>query len=151
MPQSYDISTQARAMDERGTQQLLLHDGHPYMPIDKALIPYSAEIRVGGTLYLWEFNYNAREDFFTVGVADGEGWIIRGEPLIYGSELFAAFAERRLPGTPLVPIDLAREERRCGWKQLGDTVYLFAPPPDWETPDIDAPADPNAELMGGGD
>ncbi len=95
------------------------------IPIDKQSIPYRTTIRLADTSFTFTFFYNLQADRFTVDLARGDEVLVVGEPLIYGSPLFAPFYDERLPGVALVPLDPTGTATRVGWAELGESVFLY--------------------------
>ncbi len=145
----YAVAIQTRPIDYLGRQQMVLRGGHPVIPIAKRSLPYSMDIRLGANTYRWLWQYISWGDYFTVDLALNGNIVCRGEKLVYGNMLWRYLERDTLPGVPLVPLDLSGQETRAGWEQMGDTVHLYAPPPDWEQPDIDLTAEES--MMGGED
>lgn len=127
---SYKVWTQSRPLEYRGRLQLQERAGHPYLPVERAFIPYITDIRVDGITYRWIFEYNADGDFFVLQLERENDILVSGEKIVYGNELFRAHWDERYPITPIVPLDLSGEETEAGWEQLGTTVFLYIPPPE---------------------
>jgi len=96
--------------------------------VEKKVIPYSADIRVAGTTYTFTFNYNAEGDFFTVDLARsdrGDEVLALGEKITLGRALFVSYVDERFPLLPIIPIDLSMQVEKVGWKELGESVFLY--------------------------
>ena len=93
--------------------------------IQKLRIPYSFDLELSGQLYNFSCNYNSKENFFTVDLAlDGET-IAAGEKIILGQPLFAAHVDSRLPSEVLLPLAPADDAQRVGFRELGESVFVF--------------------------
>jgi hypothetical protein len=95
-----------------------------YMPIDKEAIPYRFEVDLSDEIFTFEVHYNARFDYFTVDIEKGGEVILYGAKLVYGNPLFNFLSDPRLPKVTITPMDEAKAEKRAGYNQLGETVYL---------------------------
>lgn len=87
-----------------------------YLPIDPSRgFPQRFRCRIGGVLLDFEISYNPEADFYTATVRDQDGnVIIYGKPFVYGSNLFEAVADPRLPDVPIIPADVAGMRDRVG-------------------------------------
>src|SRR5574339_810841 len=102
-----------------------------YMEIDKTAIPYQFDMDIAEEEFTFAIDYNKRFDFFTMDLYKGEELIVKGEKLIYGRALFGAYPdESKIPQYPIIPFDEADQEKRVGWDQLENSVFLFIGDPD---------------------
>ena len=94
-----------------------------FIKIDKALIPYTFDVRLVGITYTMEVKYNSRHDFFTIAVKKPDGVVLTsGEKLILNKPILS---ERVYVGFPLVvPSDETLEAKRITWDNFGRTVFL---------------------------
>jgi len=92
------------------------------LPIDKTLIPYQFEVELNGAIYTIEVHYNASYDFFTLDLYKGQQVLRYGEKIMYGQPLFVSVDES-LP--VITPLDLAGNEDRVTYDNLGETVFLY--------------------------
>ena len=98
--------------------------------INKKKIPYRTTIRLGDTSFTFVFRYNSVTDQFTADLSVGEETLVVGEPLIYGSPLFRDVYDERFPPVALVPFDSTGKLERVGWKELGESVFLYIITPE---------------------
>ena len=96
-----------------------------YIEINKDMVPYTFQMSFNGKVHDFEVNYNHEHDFFTLDLAiDGEVAVL-GEKIVYGRPLFSAF-ESTITSLPyIVPYDVAKEEERVSYENLGEKVFLF--------------------------
>lgn len=94
--------------------------------IDKSKIPYQFQIMLGGVRYSMEWQYNSASEQFTCTLSDAGGSVlVYGEPLVYGSPMFASLSRgTELPPIDLVPLDESGESDTVTWENLGETVFL---------------------------
>lgn len=93
--------------------------------VEKNLIPYQFDIRLGDRTYSLGINYNAEGDFFTVDLYCGEEVLAVGEKVVYGQPLWVAYADERFPGVAIVPLDMAEQETRVSYENLGKSVFMY--------------------------
>lgn len=93
--------------------------------VKKEMIPYRFSIALNTTTYILEFRYNSEADLFTVGLYDRNMNYICSEPVIYGSELFAAHYKPQIyPAMRIVPIDESGESSEVTYGNFNETVFL---------------------------
>ena len=92
--------------------------------IAKEEVPYRFEIEISGKTYGFEINYNSSNDFFTLDLSKNGIVQIVGERVLYGKELFIDYPHIDAP-RGIVPKDLAGNETRVTYDNLGETVFLF--------------------------
>ena len=94
------------------------------MGISKGETPYKFEIEILRKTYGFEINYNSSNDFFTLDLSKNGIVQIAGERVLYGKELFSDYPHIDAP-RGIVPKDLAGNETRVKYDNLGETVFLF--------------------------
>ena len=96
------------------------------IPIEKELCPYRFDIDLGENVFVFDVNYNAERDLFTVNLYRNEDEpVCMGEKLTYGQALFADMYRAGVyPVMMLVPWDASSETETCNWDTLGRVVFL---------------------------
>ena len=98
------------------------------IPVFRESVPYEAQYRLGDATYRLVFNYNYYGDYFTVDLHRGADVLRAGEKIVFGKPLFSSFlANPRFPTVVIVPADLSLNEKRAGWNEVSDSVYLYLP------------------------
>ena len=94
--------------------------------IKKSMIPYIFDIRLPSEQFRLSVRYNARADFFVVGLYDKDNnEICAGEPVIYGMPLFQSiYMPGKYPVLEIVPFDESGETTRVTYDNFNDTVFL---------------------------
>jgi hypothetical protein len=100
---------------------------YQYISIDKTLIPYQFDIQLAGRSFTFDVRYNAQSDFFTIDLRRGGQLIVAADKIMYGRVLFVNQQHLDVPAVPIIPYDLAMNEKRVGWDNLGVTVFLWLP------------------------
>ena len=100
---------------------------YQYLPIQKDLTPYRFDIELGGRTFTFGVRYNAMYDFFAVDLWRGDELIVVGEKVVYGRTLFLNQQHLDVPTVPIIAYDLALNEDRVTWNNLGVTVFLWIP------------------------
>ena len=95
------------------------------IPIDKERVPYQFEIELDGEIFTFEVHYNGEYDFFTVDLHKNGEPVVYGEKIVYGQPLFGKITDSRLPTTQIIPLDPSGQAQRVGYKELGETVFLY--------------------------
>ncbi len=99
-----------------------------FIPIKKDHVPYSAQYRIAGKTFTFNFRYNSYGDYFTIDLSSDAGVLVNGEKVVYGKALFSSYrADDRLPQQAIIPVDLSMNADRAGWE---DDFYLFMPSAD---------------------
>lgn len=95
-----------------------------FIRVDKALIPYTFDVRLIGITYTMEIKYNSRHDFFTIAIKKQDGTVLTsGEKLILNKPILS---ERLYIDFPLItPSDATLEANRITWDNFGRTVFLY--------------------------
>lgn len=94
--------------------------------INKSMIPYQFSIPLNNKVFVMEIRYNSECNLFTVALRDRDGNLICTEPLIYGSELFAAhYRAGKYPALAIVPLDESGKETEITWENMNVTVFLL--------------------------
>lgn len=96
-----------------------------YIPIDKSIIPYSFNIKLGEKTFVFSVNYNAEHDFFAVDLYRDDTLIVAGEKIVYGRVMFENQQYDDIPRVPILPYDLAQNGERVTWSNLNETVFLW--------------------------
>jgi len=101
-----------------------------YIEINKESLPERFDIDLGIETYTLGFNYNEYGDFFTCDLyrlddTGEEETLVLGEKLVLNVPLFSEFAGDEFPAPSLIPMDLANNETRVSWYNLGKTVFLY--------------------------
>lgn len=102
-----------------------------YIDIDKEDIPYQFDMDIKDEEFTFHIHYNERFDYFTVDLyKDGEV-VAMGDKIVYGRALFAAYPDdAKLPQYPITPIDLGGLEKRVGWDNFMESVFLYIGEPE---------------------
>jgi hypothetical protein len=100
---------------------------YQYIPIQKDLIPYQFDIQLGGRTFAFHVRYNAQSDFFTIDLYRSGELIVAGEKVVYGRLLFENQQHLDVPTMAIIPYNLAQNEDRVSWDNLGETVFLWIP------------------------
>lgn len=100
--------------------------------IDITQVPYSFEINLSGRIYTIAINYNVVYNFFTADLILNGVTLIKGEKLILNQFLFRDYAEDKDKNlNPNFPAELLyvsatdNSVKRCGYDELGTTVFLY--------------------------
>lgn len=101
-----------------------------YIDIDLEEVPYRFEIDLAenGEIYTLEVHYNYDHDFFTFDLSKNGEIIAYGQKAVFGVPLFSGVSDTRLPAVNIVPRTLDGTDARCGWDELGTTVFLMVEP-----------------------
>lgn len=98
---------------------------HDYIPISVDDMPYSQEIELLETSFIFKFYYNEVDDKFYVDLYDYDGNLIRsGEPLVLNQPLWRNISDDTLPAETIVPIDESGLATEITADNLGITVQL---------------------------
>lgn len=109
-----------------------------FINIRKDLVPYNFNILLRNVnnqdaLYKMEVDYNTSSDFFTFTLLYQDEILIQNEKLTLNMPLFKRLSEDvnlnldvRYPKDVLIPLSMSNEVERAGYKELGNSVYLFA-------------------------
>ncbi|MCL2415789.1 MAG: hypothetical protein FWD01_03145 [Defluviitaleaceae bacterium] len=100
---------------------------YQFIPIQKNLIPYQFDIRLDGKTFTFVIRYNAQGNFFNTDLSRNGELIVAGEKIVYGRTLFVNQQHLDVPTTPIIPYDLAMNEDKVSWDNLGETVFLWIP------------------------
>lgn len=92
--------------------------------INKNLIPYTFDIELDD-IYIFTIRYNKEYDFFTVDLSLADEILVVGEKLVYGRPLFAHLRHLKVPSIPIVPVEIADNEQRVTFNNLGEKVFLY--------------------------
>lgn len=92
--------------------------------INKNLCPYQLDMQLSNVTYTFRIRYNSEFDYFTTDLLIGETEILNGEKILYGRELFLSHNHLNIP-RGIIPLDVADEQIRAGYNELGDTVFLY--------------------------
>lgn len=97
-----------------------------YIEIDKNKIPHNFNITLGAELFNIAFNYNKREDLFTVDLKNADGEVlVKGEPVLYGTPLFNSVQNMNFPIVKLIPKDTSLTEKEVTFDNFNETVLLM--------------------------
>ncbi|MCE5168966.1 hypothetical protein LQV63_06545 [Paenibacillus profundus] len=91
--------------------------------IDKELVPYSFDMDLGERTYTFEVRYNARHDYFTVDLLEGDIPLALGVKLVWGVPLFESMETPDFPLELIVPYGDNPEEH-VTWDTLGQSVSM---------------------------
>lgn len=91
--------------------------------IDKALIPYSFDMELGGRTYMVEIRYNARHDYFTIDLSLEDQLLVSGVKLVWGVPLFESM---ETPDFPVETIVVYGENvgEQVTWDTFGQSVHI---------------------------
>ena len=92
--------------------------------IEKDLIPYEFTMEFNNRLYLFTVKYNQENDYFTIDLSLDDEPLVDGEKILLGKELFSDYKHLDAP-RDIIPLDISDNELRCGYEQLGNTVFLY--------------------------
>ncbi|MGY4689351.1 phage baseplate plug family protein [Salibacterium sp. K-3] len=95
------------------------------LPIEKSRIPYEFEIKIAGTLYVFEIHYNGEHDFFTVDLYQNGEVLMYGEKLVYGYPLFHSLPETLKPSQTITPLDPSGEQNSITYENFTESVLLY--------------------------
>lgn len=98
---------------------------YEYISIEKELVPYCFHITLNEKTFTFDVNYNAEHDFFTVDLYRDNELIVASEKIVYGRVLFDCQQYANIPDTYIIPYDMAQNETRVSWDNLGETVFLW--------------------------
>ena len=77
-----------------------------FIPIDSSLCPYNFSIRLNDRTYRFTVKWNT-EVFFTLDLQDSMGnYLIIGEPVLYGQQLFTSHENEKFPLPAIYPLAL---------------------------------------------
>lgn len=89
--------------------------------INKELVPYTFQL----DNYTFTVRYNQDYDFFTMDLADEDKALAVGDKIVYGRSIFAHLRHLGIPTIPVVPLEIADNETRVTWDNLGEKVFLY--------------------------
>ncbi len=98
-----------------------------YIPVDRASVPYSFDIKLDDRTFTLCFRYNDQGGFYTVDLsitATGEV-LCYGDPVRYGRPMFRSVEDERFPIPVIIPYCLTGDEREVTKDNLGRTVQLY--------------------------
>ena len=96
-----------------------------YIEIEKDIVPYTFEIKLGIEVFVFDVLYNDREKLFTVNLYDKDrNPLAYGEPLIYGEVLFNAVRNLDFPIVEIRPIDESGKETEITYENMNEKVLL---------------------------
>lgn len=98
---------------------------HDFIPVEPDDMPYTQEVELGETDYLFTFQWNETDRIFTVDIADTEGnpiWL--GEVLVLNQPLWRNINNPNLPIETIIPMDESGTETEIDPGNLGDTIQL---------------------------
>jgi hypothetical protein len=95
----------------------------------KNLTDYFYETVIDGVIYLLEFRWNSRHQFWTVDFKDVEGNdLVRGIKLIINYELIRLFARENMPKGALIPVDVTGKLERVTFADVGNNIqFVYVP------------------------
>lgn len=97
-----------------------------YIDFDPMSVPYRFSIKLSGKTFIFEFNYNARGDFYTCNLYKGNKQLAYGEILRYGRILFGTIRNNEFPHVDIMPtcISGARIDKITK-ENMGKEVKLY--------------------------
>ena len=97
-----------------------------YIPIDKENLPERFEFDLGAETFILEFRYNELFDHFTCNLFDmEEEALVLGEKLVLNKPMWSDLTNVDLPAPTIIPMDLAGNEDRVTFSNLGVSVFLY--------------------------
>jgi len=100
-----------------------------YIPIDPKLCPYNFSIRLTDRTYRFTVKYNTL-GFFTLDLQDSMGnYLIIGEPVLYGEQLFTSHENEKFPLPAIFPLALTDPSvDKITFDNFGRDVKLYLYP-----------------------
>ena len=102
-----------------------------YIDIDAAKVPYTFNIKLGGTTYTFTIKYNGQGGFFTADLAItntgesgfGSRILIYGDPVRYGRPMFGSIEDERFPEPVIIPLCMTGDMQFGGAEFSGEVTF----------------------------
>jgi len=100
-----------------------------FIPINTSLVPYNFSVRLTDRTYKFTVRYNS-DGYFTLDLQDSMGnYLVVGEPVIYGQQLFVAHENEKFPLPAIFPLSLTDPSvTEITFKNFGKDVKLYLYP-----------------------
>lgn len=96
------------------------------LPIHSDFPNYSFKIELSSTLYILDFRFNFRSEYWIMGIKDSTGDMIQaGIPVLVQQLLLNRFADLRIPPGDMVALNLKSENEEATRDNFGSSVVLL--------------------------
>ena len=101
-----------------------------YLSVSKEQVPLLMLLNIEDEQYTFEFDYNAKYDYFSVSLSRNGTLLVQGEKIVLDRPLFATI-NNPFEFTTFIPMDIAGLEQFATYSNLNDTVFILQGVVEW--------------------